>query len=670
MNRARAVLLLLVFLACALIVGAVFRYPLVLDDPFITFRYARNLIQGHGMVFNPGERVLSTTTPLYTLILAALGLVYGDIPTLGFWLSVLSLGVCAYCLYRIAELYGMRTGGVLAALVTLVSPALVMTFGLETGLYLALATSAFYAYLRQRVTLAFVLLALLTLTRNDGVLLAGILGLHYVWTTALNSKFAVRNSQYPLRSWREIRNSKLKIGIMNYELRISNFQFLIPYFVLLLPWLLFAWWWFGTPFPFTLTAKIAQAQSGLWDTFAVGLIKWARASIDWLAPMILLALAALTRAALTPALSHRERERGTYSPLPLGEGQGVRGFSLLLFPAWALAHLVAYALLRVAFYPWYVAPLIPALALLAGIGAERIGHAIGERAGRPRAAGLIFVAVVGLAVVLFELRADVAAGMMRPTPQVTAYERAAEWIAANSPPTASVDALEVGLIGYYDDRRTTDFVGLVDPMRIPYLRAREFAAGVRRAAADYVIAIPPDTWLPADLWFPNAYQPVQRIRVPGYYGDKPLVIYQRGDAGRAAIETRQVNLSFDQRVELQAIDVFVHEIARGEILPIRLNLQARTRERVPESWKFTLQLVGAENRIIAQTDNYYPARLPEDGVPFADYQGIPIPADAPPGTYDLILALYDVDNGERMSLYDALGNDVGDFVSLGQVRVF
>lgn len=666
MNRARAVLLLLVFLACALIVGAVFRYPLVLDDPFITYRYARNLIQGHGMVFNPGERVLSTTTPLYTLVLTALGLVYGDIPMLGFWLSVVSLGVCAYFLYRIAELYGMRAGGIFAALVTLVSPALVMTFGLETGLYLALATGAFYAYLRQRISLAFALLALLTLTRNDGVLLAGILAAHYAWTLASNSKF-------------EIRNSKLNIAGTNYELAITNFRFLIIYVLTLLPWLLFAWWWFGIPFPFTLTAKIAQAQSGLWDTFAVGLIKWARASVDWLAPMVLLALAAHSPA-LTLTLSQREREMkgrvGANPPLPLGEGVGVRVDSpgrgvraILLFPAWALAHLVAYGLLGVAFYPWYVAPLIPALALLAGIGAERVGQAIGARAGDARVARLIFVAVVGLAVLLLELRANVAAGMMRPSPQVEAYERAAEWIAANTAPTASVDALEVGLIGYYDDRRTTDFVGLVDPMRIPYLRAREFAAGVRRAAADYVIAIPPDTWLPGDLWFPNVYRPTQRIRVPGYYGDKPLVIYERADGGRAPIETRQVKLTFDQRVELKTVDVFVYEIARGEILPIRLNLQARSRERVPENWKFTLQLVGAENRIIAQTDTFYPARLPEDGAPFADYEGIPIPSDAPPGAYELILAIYDAQNGERVSLYDAVGNEVGDFLSLGEVRV-
>ena len=37
----------------------------VYDDPFITYRYAENLGEGLGFVYNPGERVLSTTTPLF-----------------------------------------------------------------------------------------------------------------------------------------------------------------------------------------------------------------------------------------------------------------------------------------------------------------------------------------------------------------------------------------------------------------------------------------------------------------------------------------------------------------------------------------------------------------------------------------------------------------------------
>ncbi|HVM97941.1 MAG TPA: hypothetical protein VMT89_16220, partial [Candidatus Acidoferrales bacterium] len=43
-----------------------------LDDALITLRYARSLAEGAGFVFNPGEHVQGTTTPLFTILLAAL----------------------------------------------------------------------------------------------------------------------------------------------------------------------------------------------------------------------------------------------------------------------------------------------------------------------------------------------------------------------------------------------------------------------------------------------------------------------------------------------------------------------------------------------------------------------------------------------------------------------
>jgi hypothetical protein len=51
----------------------------VMDDAYITYRYAQNLAAGHGFVFNPGERVLGTSTPLYTVVLAVASLLRLDI---------------------------------------------------------------------------------------------------------------------------------------------------------------------------------------------------------------------------------------------------------------------------------------------------------------------------------------------------------------------------------------------------------------------------------------------------------------------------------------------------------------------------------------------------------------------------------------------------------------
>src|SRR5829696_1795487 len=63
------------------------------DDPYITYRYASNLAQGAGFVYNAGERILSTTTPLYTLILALAGLTGASIPIASNLIACLSLAL-------------------------------------------------------------------------------------------------------------------------------------------------------------------------------------------------------------------------------------------------------------------------------------------------------------------------------------------------------------------------------------------------------------------------------------------------------------------------------------------------------------------------------------------------------------------------------------------------
>jgi hypothetical protein len=58
--------------------------PNTVDDAYITYRYARNIATGVGFVYNAGERVLGTTTPAYTLLMAGLSRLsgYSDYPRL------------------------------------------------------------------------------------------------------------------------------------------------------------------------------------------------------------------------------------------------------------------------------------------------------------------------------------------------------------------------------------------------------------------------------------------------------------------------------------------------------------------------------------------------------------------------------------------------------------
>ena len=83
-------------LTVALVVWGYLRWrahPSVFDDAFISFRYAHNLVAGHGLVFNPGERVEGYTNFLWTL-LAAMGIALGWDPLA----TTQTIGVAAYLL--------------------------------------------------------------------------------------------------------------------------------------------------------------------------------------------------------------------------------------------------------------------------------------------------------------------------------------------------------------------------------------------------------------------------------------------------------------------------------------------------------------------------------------------------------------------------------------------
>ena len=57
------------------------------DDAFISFRYARNLATGNGLVYNVGERVEGYTNFLWTVLLAALHRFDSDLPRVASWVG-------------------------------------------------------------------------------------------------------------------------------------------------------------------------------------------------------------------------------------------------------------------------------------------------------------------------------------------------------------------------------------------------------------------------------------------------------------------------------------------------------------------------------------------------------------------------------------------------------
>ena len=155
-----------------------------MDDAYITFRYAENLAQGRGLVFNPGERVFGLTTPLHALLLGGavkLG-VSAEIASRA--IAGLSLAALILALVSLSrQVWGDPWPGLLAGCFLLANPVFLFNgiSGMETHLFLALWTWAFLMETRGRMGAALLLAGVCLWCRLEGgvalavIFLAGLL---------------------------------------------------------------------------------------------------------------------------------------------------------------------------------------------------------------------------------------------------------------------------------------------------------------------------------------------------------------------------------------------------------------------------------------------------------------------------------------------------------------
>src|SRR5512143_2619799 len=87
------------------------------DDAYISFRYAQNAILGHGLVFNPGERVEGFTNFLWTAMMVPLEGAGGDVGRASVVLGAMFALAILWIVFRFARtVHAPREAGVLAVL--------------------------------------------------------------------------------------------------------------------------------------------------------------------------------------------------------------------------------------------------------------------------------------------------------------------------------------------------------------------------------------------------------------------------------------------------------------------------------------------------------------------------------------------------------------------------
>jgi len=497
--------------------------PRMIDDAFITFRYARNIVHGVGFVYNTGERVLGTTTPLYTLWMAALSLVTHteNYPLLALVTNALADAVSTYLLYHLGKrLSNSPLVGLAAALLWAIGPMSV-TFaigGMETSVFILLMLATFTAHLERRPYLTAVLAALSFLTRPDGVLIVAL-----VFGQVLLENIALQTSKSP--------HSFLK-----YDIGYLVFVFLL----IIAPWIIFATAYFGSPIPQSVSAKslgyLLSPQAGLGRLIQHFSVPFFESDVFDLGGLIRLAIyLTLYLAAMLVAF------RRDWRSLPL-----------LAYP---LLYAAAFAVGNPLIFRWYLAPPLPAYTLGILLGVYQISKLNSQLPNfkgrisnlhlRSEIGYLIFGAVIAFysftSLRAWTLHPDHGPG--RPAPKMAfiqleqLYHQVAADLKSQVSPNTVIAAGDIGALGYDTGAHILDTLGLISPQTLRYYPLDPSLYVINYAMSPQLINDQKPDWLVApevylrkgvlpDAQFQARYQLVETLATD-IYGSEGLLVFRR-----------------------------------------------------------------------------------------------------------------------------------------------
>ena len=454
------------------------------EDYYITYRASKNLALGHGLVFQPGERVHSFTSPYNVLVPALLSWITGNrSDTLVLWLFRL-VGTALFAgswlfLRRLLRSWGISGWPVGFLFVLFAFECKLVSFsvnGQEAGAMLFFLSAALHALAQERRRSSHFgwALAGLMYTRPDG----------FVYAAFLVAGFLAFDPS-------PVTPGAGRLRLLRDVVRGGSLALL-----LYAPWLLWVWQYYGSPIPHTLLAKATlplptprgQLPSRLLlfplevmggDTTASTMLSpvyfstggWhyavrvfahytgVLASLAWLLPLV----GRPTRAAsLASLLGHFYLTHVAYLPMP-----------------W--------------YYPQIVLAGIVALAALA-FDLSRMCDLVA--AGRPRearalarfvrsAAGLTALSVLALFVLTtIQMRVQ-----QREIEELT-RKQVGLWLKQNArTPRDTVFLEPLGYIGYFSGLRMYDYPGLCSP-EVTYARRR-----LGREDWDLLIRVLQPDWL-------------------------------------------------------------------------------------------------------------------------------------------------------------------------------
>jgi hypothetical protein len=378
---------------------AIFKDSLI-DDAFIQLQYAQTLAMSGTWGFFRDRLTNTATSPLNVVLSALAGLIAPSMVDAIVWLTALEmLAILIFFLLAARKLFDGYAFGAIAFVACVGNPLVVSTIGLEGVLFITWISAAIYFFAAGRWSALAVCLALLTLTRADGVLL-----------------FAIFLVALPVSLERRGR-------------------FVLVYALTLAPWYTYSWIHLGSLLPDTLKIKVFQRAFAAWGPYPHGPLLYLRAfPVATLFSIVMLVFGAFL---LTTA--HRSARRVA-----------------AIIGAFAALHFIAYSAISVPPYHWYYVNQVVACALIGSLGLAAL---IQHRFSRTNAGTAIMLAgmaipVVGIVAVTYP---DSLRTVEMPIHSNWAthemYKRMGLWIRDHTDPASTILCVgEIGTVAFYSER--------------------------------------------------------------------------------------------------------------------------------------------------------------------------------------------------------------------------
>lgn len=547
------------------------------DRAYVTYRYARNLGAGLGLVYNPGQALLvEGASPLWAVLLAP----FGRVPLVGGIGGGVGMGLAALALLLMPTRREFRPAAAGAAALLLSVPVLWFTLGLDVSVWLGVALLGVAAYVHQREVIAAALLGTATLLHPETLVLLGV-----IVTAAIAEG----------RRFKPLALSLYAVMVLGGLLWLVN-TFENP-FALLIP-------------PRTDPDLLAgNALLGL-GRFAAGM---GALSYLWVLPLLL----------AIPGALRLPQQR--WAMLPVG---------------WAGLHLVVSAALMAPVYPWSFAPVLPGVAVLAALGVEWLARRVPEgQRGLAVALAAVLLAGAGgqslLTVLTTDDEREAGWQVLRPAPARERDIRVGEWLAANTPPDATVGVAGVGTgtLGYTSRRPLVAFRGELQPeLADAYGRGdgRWWLAETLPAFVVLTPAQPLFIYEPqSDPWFTQTYAPVETI--------EGAVIYQRGAPPPPLDELVIGAQNYGEGIVLTGLgtDIPLNPLEDGRLARVRLTWRLEGRPDAPQTVSIRLQGRGEGGQLAAFATDRVDFRLFPLREFVTTYHTIEVAPGLPNGVYDV-----------------------------------